>query len=173
MCEAMSAWLISRRLPGVGSIPDRRQRAFGDGGLKACWLSRSSADDFDRALAGARRDRTGCFHHRGEFGIGKREGRGGPDFAGFKPSRSRGLLATTSYQPLRVNPADNAEPANQMMGHQAPGLILFVFVLWDTHSFGDLPLLHPTGGSGFSDAQDELLLIFEFCFWLCHADRMS
>jgi hypothetical protein len=34
-------------------------------------------------------------------------------------------------------------------------------------------LLHPTGGSGFSDAQDELLLIFEFCFWLCHADRMS
>src|SRR6476646_2715236 len=70
-------------------------------------------------------------------------------------------------------PADNAEPANQMMGHQAPGLILFVFVLWDTHSFGDLPLLHPTGGSGFSDALDEPLLIFEFCFWLCHEDRMS
>jgi hypothetical protein len=55
-----------------------------------------------------------------------------PHFAGFKPSRSRGLLATTNYQPFRVNPADNAEPANQMMGHQAPGLILFVSVLWDT-----------------------------------------
>ena len=172
----MSAWLDFATTCRVGSIRGSMAYAFGDGRLKSLLASHEAL--LTTLTARLRFRRTpgsdGLLPSpRGEFGIGKREGRGGPHFAGFKPSRSRGLLATTSYQPFRVNPADNAEPANQMMGHQAPGLILFVFVLWDTHSFGDLPLLHPAGGSGFSDAQDEPLLIFEFCFWLCHADRMS
>jgi anti-sigma-K factor RskA len=50
----------------------------------------------------------------------------GPALPERAPLWSRGLLAATSHQPLGVNPADDAEPANQIVGHQAPGLILLV-----------------------------------------------